>query len=89
MEETVALGLFFFLLIGHFLLFDLNMVFVGKPTECFGVGIMLVVHEESNSVARFATAEAFVNTFGGGDVEGGSFFVVERAAANMVGTPFF
>ena len=89
MEQAVALVLTLFLLLGHFLFLYRDVVFAGQVAQCFVVGVVLVFHKETHSIARLATAKTFEDAFAGGDIKRGSFLVVERAAANMVGTPFF
>ena len=89
MEQAVALGLTFFLLLGQLFFLNLDVIFVGQPAQGFGVGVVLVVHEEPHGVARFAAAETFEDAFGRRNIERRGLLVVERAAANVVGTPFF
>ena len=89
MEESVAFGLTFLLLLGHALFLNRDVVFVGKIAQGFGVGVMLVIHDEANGIARLATSEAFVYAFTGGDIERGGLLVVEGAAANVVGSSLF
>ena len=86
MEEGVALVLAFLLFLGLFLFLNLDIVLLGQITQCFGIGEMLMLFQESNNIAGFAAAKAFENAFGGRDIEGGGLLVVERAAANVVGS---
>jgi hypothetical protein len=48
-----------------------------------------MLHDKANGVATLSTSKAFVNFFGGGNSEGGRLFVVERAVADIVGSPSF
>ena len=48
-----------------------------------------MLHNEVDGIASFAAAEAFVDTLGGGYVEGGGFLVVERAEADVVRASLF
>ena len=48
-----------------------------------------MVHQETNSVAIFAAAEAVEELFGGADCEAGRFFAVKGAEAHEISAAFF
>jgi hypothetical protein len=48
-----------------------------------------MVHEETNGIAIFATAEAMKKLFGGADCEAGRFFAVKWAEPHEIGATFF
>jgi len=48
-----------------------------------------MVHQETNSVAIFAAAEAVEELFGGADCEAGRFFAMKGAEAHEISAAFF
>jgi hypothetical protein len=48
-----------------------------------------MLHDKANGIATLSATKAFVDFLGRGNGKGGSLFVVERAVANVVGSPSF
>ena len=51
MEQGVALVLAFLLLLGQLLLLHLDVVFIGQPSQCLGIGVVFMLHQESHHIA--------------------------------------
>lgn len=86
MEEGVALVLAFLLFLSLLLLLNLDVVFLRQPTQCFGVGVVLMLHEELHHIAGFAAAKTLEDTFRRRNIERRCLLVVEGAATYMVGS---
>ena len=72
------------LLGGEFLLPDLDAVALGHHLEGFGIGDVLVFHQERHGVAALAAAETLVDALGGRNDERRGLLVVERTARLVV-----
>jgi len=48
-----------------------------------------MLHDEADGISGFATAKTLIQFFGWGDCEGRGLFVMKRAKANVVSSPFF
>ena len=68
-----------------FLFLHLYIILPGQVAQGFRVGHVLVFHHKTHRTAGFAAAEAFVDAFGGGYVEGRRFLIVEGAAGHITG----
>lgn len=51
--------------------------------------MLLVFHEKADCVSAFTTTKAFIDFFRSRYGEGGAFFIMKRAKADIVGTSFF
>ena len=56
-EHRLAIVLCLALLVRQFALLNLNMVFIGKPTQRLWIGHLLVFHDEVHGVATLAASE--------------------------------
>ncbi len=72
------------LLGGELLLLDLDAVALGHHLERFGIGDVLVLHQERHGVAALAAAETLVDALGGRNDERRGLLVVERTARLVV-----
>ena len=63
-KHTLALGLCGLLLIGKLFLVDLDVVFLGKVAQGFGVGHLLVLHDKAHGASTFTTAKTVTELFG-------------------------
>jgi len=72
-----------------FCLFYFNIVPCSQPAEGLNIGVFFMLHDKADGVATLSATKAFVDFLGRGNSEGGCFFVVERAVANIVGSPSF
>ena len=57
-EQALALALLALLLVGQFPFVDFYVVFLGQPAQGFGVGHLLMLHDEAHGVAALAAREA-------------------------------
>ena len=60
-EHGLALGLSLLLLIGEFLLVNLDVIFTGQITQSLGITELLMLHDEIDSTAALATSKALAN----------------------------
>lgn len=58
-EQTFTGALRLFFLIRQFPFLNFDMVFLGKPPQCFGVGELFMLHDEVYGVPSLSTSEAF------------------------------
>ena len=63
-KETLAYALFAFLLVCHLALLYLYVVFLGKPSECFVVAQLLMLHYKMYRVASFTATETLAQVLG-------------------------
>lgn len=85
-EHRFAVVVAAYLFLGHLLLLDLDAVSFGHHLQGFGIGDVLVLHQERDGIAAFAAAEAFIYPLRGRHDERRGFLVVERAAGLIVHT---
>ena len=78
-EETFAFALNQFFFVGQFPFLDFDTVFFGKVFQGFGIGHLLVLHDEVYDIAAFSAGEALAQSFGRRYVERRCFVVMERA----------
>ena len=78
-EERVALRLLRPFFGREFLLHDGDAVAFGQPSERFGIGNLLVLHEEAHGAAAFAAGPAAAGVACGRHGERGGAVVVKRA----------
>ena len=83
-EHTFALALRLLLLGCEFLLFNLDVVFLGKPSQSLGIGELLVLHQEMNHVSAFSTRETLAHALCRRHHERRRLLVVKRAEALVV-----
>ena len=88
-EKAFAYALSLFLLGGQFALLNLDVVFLGEPLQCFGVGHLLVLHDEVHGVAALSAGEAFAESLGRRYVERWCLVVVEGAQPDVVDPALF
>ena len=82
-EEGVALRGLATLLVGQFAVVDLDMVAVGQPAQGLGIGLLLMLHDEVDGIARLATGEAFIDSLRRTDGERRRLVVVERTQSRI------
>ena len=59
------------------------MVAVGQPAQGLGIGLLLVLHDEVDGIARLATGEAFIDSLRRTDGERRRLVVVERTQSRI------
>jgi hypothetical protein len=69
------------------LLLNIDIIFPGKISQGFRVGIVFVFHQEVDRISRFPATETFVDTLYGRYGKRGCFFIVKRTKTNEVDTP--
>lgn len=77
-EHALALALLAPLLVGQLTFFDLNVVFVGQPSEGFGIVHLLMFHDEPHGVAPLAATETMTGASRRRHVERRGLLVMER-----------
>ena len=83
-EQALALALLALLLVGQFPFVDFYVVFLGQPAQGFGVGHLLMLHDEAHGVAALAAREAVAVALRGRHHERRRLLVVERAQPLVV-----
>lgn len=68
-EHRFTLCLSLFLLVGEFFLLDFYVILTSQITQRLGVTELLMLHDEVDGAAAFATSKAFADALCPGDVE--------------------
>jgi hypothetical protein len=63
------------------------IILFGQPFQCIYIAVLLMLHDEADWVATFATTKTLINLFAGRYSERRRFFVVKRTKAQVTGTP--
>ena len=63
-KHRLTLTLLAFLVFVQFTLLNLNVVFLRQPTQCLGIGNLLVLHQEIHGIAALATGKTLTNLAG-------------------------
>ena len=71
---------------GQLALAYLYMVFIGQPPQCFGIGHLLVLHDEAHGRTALATGETLTDIARGRHVERRCGVVVEGTQTLIAGT---
>ena len=87
--QTLPFGLLLLLLLGQLPLLDLDAILVGQPPQRFGVGQLLVLHQEGHGAAPLVGAEALEDALAGHHVEGGGLLVGEGAQSTQARPALF
>ena len=83
-EQGIALVVALLLLVGQFLFDDSDIVFLCKPAQRLGIGVVLVLHQETYSIAALAATKALVDALGRRHRERRRLLIMERTTANEV-----
>ena len=83
-EHRLAFRLFTLLLVGELALLNLDVVFVGQPAQCLGIGHLLVLHDERDGISALAASKTMTGVSGWRHHERRGFLVVERTQALIV-----
>ena len=87
--KAVRQLLLFAVLRAGFCFFYFNIVPCSQPAEGFNIGVFFMLHDKADGIATFSATKAFVYFLGRRNGKGGRFFIVERAVADIVGSPSF
>ena len=83
-EHSLAVRLLLLLLFSEFAFLNLYVVAIGQPSQCIGVGELLMFHDEPHAIATLATNEAVTRTACGRNIERGCVVVVEGTQSAVV-----
>ena len=83
-HHALPFGALLDLLLGQFLLLDIDVVFLGEEFQRLVVREVFQLHDKVDRVTTLAATEALVNILGGRDREGRRFFIVERTETGIV-----
>ena len=83
-EQAFPFALRYFFLVGEFPFFDFYAVFLGKVFQCFGIGHLLMLHDEVHGISTFSARKTLAQPFGGRYIKGRGFIVMERTQAHIV-----
>ncbi len=83
-QDALALILLLYILGGDLFLLYLDIVFLRQVTERFGIGEMLMLHDEVDGVASLAAAETLEDAFCGRDGERRGLLVMKRTQSQVV-----
>jgi hypothetical protein len=83
-EHTLALALLSLLVVGEFALLYLDVILSCEPSQRFGIGHLLVLHDEAYGVAALTASEAMAGAACRRHIERRGLLVVERAQTLIV-----
>ena len=83
-EHRLAVTLFALLVVRQFTFLYLDIVFLGQPAQRFGIGNLLVLHQEVDGIAALATGKALAYLTRWRDHERRRLVIVERTQALVV-----
>ena len=83
-EHALAVVVALHVLVAHLLLAHLDAVTLGHHLQRFGIGDVLVLHDEVDGVAALAAAEALVDASCGRDYERRRLLLMKRTACLIV-----
>ena len=83
-KHTLAVGCLLLLLGRQFALTNLYIVFLGEPSQCIGIGYLLVLHKEVYGIASLTASKAVANTLCGRHHKRGGLVVMKRTKPLVV-----
>ena len=84
-EHALALALFAFFFVGLFALVYLDVILLSQPAQGFGIGHLLVLHNEADGVSALSATKTVAGATCWRHVERGGLLVMKRAQALIVG----
>ena len=87
-KHRLTLTLFALFFIGELTFLYLDIVFLRQPAQGFGIGNLLMLHEERHRSTALPTGETMTDILGGRDHERGGCIIVKRTQSLIVDTCF-